>query len=334
MNTLPRSFAALTLVLFAASPASADDGEAKQAPGDVSSSSGSGMAAPLAPACNISSPSRSWKVPVGAGIPVHVNESSGAKLDATASLSPAAEYTLLADKDTARPEYYRVLKIAGAKAGDIFNVTLGGTCTGAPQATAATFEMTVEFTAEQPLPTALGTLKEEPQGLTLLTLDPSFVPYRQTSTLDFTRDGASLGTYNMALPPSLGDRFGVRACVDNACTPPPGADLAANQPLNLSAALVCTNGRASGVVEVKLSAQAHIPGAATQPAAVAGTIHVDCTKATDTELGKTSPPSTPNTVGTSPGTGCSAGGTGSQGGLAGLAFLLFAFAKKRRQSRA
>lgn len=334
MKMLPRSFAALTFVLFAASTASADGGEAERPSGDVSSSSGSGMAAPAAPACSISSPSSTWKVPVGAGIPVYVNESSGAKLDATATLSPAAEYTLLADKDTARPEYYRVLKIAGAKAGDVFNVTLGGTCTGAPQATSPTFSMTVEFTAEQPFPTALGTLKEDPQGLTLLTLDPSFLPYQQTSTIDFTRDGASLGTYNKALPPSAGDRFGVRACVDNACVPPPGADLAANQPLNLSAALVCTNGRASGVVEVKLSAQAHIPGAATQPSAVAGSIHVDCTKATDAELGKGTSTSTPTTVGTSPGTGCNAGGTGGQGGLAGLAVLLFAFATKRRQSRA
>ncbi|MFO0665950.1 MAG: MYXO-CTERM sorting domain-containing protein [Polyangiaceae bacterium] len=300
-----------------------------------------GAAAPIAPSCSIRSPSSTWKVPVNAPrVPVFVAENSGGKLTPSVTLSPNAEYTLLADSGTPRPDYYRTLTLTGdnLSVGDVFNVTLGGTCANAPSwMQMETFSMTIELVASAPAPTVLGTMAENPQGTTLLTLDPSFHPYRQVATITFTRNGASLGEYAPGQTASAGDRYGVIACVGGACDPRPGAPLAGAQPLRLGANDVCKEGRDSGVVEVPLSAQAHIPGATAQPAAVTGSIHVDCGKATDQELGKGTG-TAPNTVanGNAVGTGCSVGATGAttSGALSALFGLaLVGFGRRRREPR-
>lgn len=334
MKLSSRPLAALALVTLATSSAYADGSAAKMPAGDVaSSSSGGGAVAPQAPHCSIGSNAPSWKIPVNAAVPVTVEESSGAKLTPTVTLSPTAEYTLTADTGSPRPEYYRLLKIPGAKVGDRYDVTLGGTCVGATD-TVTPFSLKVEFVAEAQVPVTLGTMAENPQGTTVLTLDPSYLPFQQVSEISFKASGSGIGGYPSGILLSAEDVFGVRACVGGACTVSSSSSpLIRAKLLNLSPALVCTNGRDSGLVEVSLSAQARIPGATTQPSAATGTIHVDCSKATDTELGKGAGTSTnPNTVGTSPGTGCNLGGSGTSG-FGGAFAILFALAATRRRTR-
>lgn len=333
MKPSARASLLITFATLTAATSHADD--AKRPSGDVASSSASGGAAPIAPRCDIGSNATRWKIPVNTAVPIFVEESSGAKLTPTVTVSPSAEYTLTADTGSPRPEYYRLLKIPSAKAGDIYDVTLGGTCNSGTVVTPVSLR--VEFTAESPLPVTLGTMAETTQGTTILTLDASYLPFQQVSQIDVSAAGSVIGDYPAGIALTEADVFGVRACVGGVCTVnTSNSPLLRAKLISMSPALFCKNGRASGVVEVNLSAQARIPGAATQPSAVSGTIHVDCAKATDSELATSGTNATnPNTV-NAVGTGCSVGSLGNAsttlGGLCALSFALLV-SRRRRSAR-
>ena len=284
------------------------------------------------PRCGIGSVSNAWKVPVNAvGVPIVVTEDAGAKLVPSVGVTPTADVSIAADTTSATPTYRRLLKFAGAKVGDVFQVVLGGTCTGAADPTP--FTLSVEFVAEAAAPSVLGTLSESPQGTTLLSLDTSFAPYEQLATLTFGINGQILGSYPAGRKAAESNVYGVVACVNGACSTLNTSYNVQNPSSALPLALyrydikVCPNGRASGVVEAKVTATAKIEGVAELPAAAAGTIHVDCSKATDAELG---------IVGGGNPVGCSVAGAARSktATLTGTAlFLLCACASAARRRR-
>lgn len=287
-------------------------------------------ASPVAPACRFETPTDTWKIPVNApGVPFSILENSGAKLTPEITIEPSAEYTVTTDAGSQAPLTSRILKIAGAKAGDTYKVTLGGTCVGGPNPSPTVF--TVEYVAEAPTPLTVGTFAEAPQGLTKLTFDAGFLPHLQVASILILADESPLGNYGPGgMFPGPGDNYGVRACVGGACN----TGDAHVRPMDLSAATVCKAGRASGVVKVALKTRTRLIGATDPLPEVQGEIHVDCSKATDSELGIG--PSTPVA---SKATGCSVGtlATSTTGSLSAASVcalaLGLAFARRRKATR-
>lgn len=245
---------------------------------------------PIASMCDIQSSSATWKVPVGAaGIPVFVSETGTAKFTPEITVTPATKTTLVVDTTSSTPTYARLLTFPEAKEGDIFKVALSGVCSGGT--TSPPRSLTVEFTAAAVTPAALGKLVEAPQGLTKLVFDASFLPYAQLATLAFSANDRTLGEYRSGRDPS-GTDYGVQACVNGACNPmwTPELDTLSNSHLIslMPNAQICPSGRASGMITAAVSVKARVAGQRTELAPVTGQIHVDCSKATDEELGLSS----------------------------------------------
>lgn len=248
--------------------------------------------APVArPECRISSASSAWKVPLSAaGVPIRVVETDGAKLEATVTVSPEVSVALRADTTSTTPASDRILVFTNPTAGQVYKVGLGGTCRGGTGPVPT--ETTVEFVADAPAPTVLGTLSESPEGLTKLTLDPSFVPFEQLSEITFAFNGTDVEPYVVGRTSSSANTYGVRACVGGACD---GMTSTANNSKTPATPLLlfpygrlCPNGRQTGKVEVQLTAKAVVVGQEVQPEAARGSLHIDCARATESELGASS----------------------------------------------